>query len=122
MSVISFVSDLFTSKGLKRKIVAWLSTLVEFLLALPVLPPSLYGSIKILNQAIQILGGVAVTHAAVSKTLDKSVILSLAAAVNGLIFVSTFFPPLLIIVPTLIKISLFLSPLAAGTTLAKNTK
>jgi len=110
---------LFQSTGLKRKIVAWLTTLVGFLWIVPGLPVGIKEAIDVLNTAIEALGGVAVTQAVVKGTLNKTVLGSIGSTTSALLLVAYLIPVLWPIIPVLTKINLIVNSLAAGQTLGK---
>lgn len=109
------------ASGIKRKIAAWLTTIVAFILSIPFLPTEVTPIVHVLNIAIQALGGVAVTEAAVKGSVSKFALLSTAASINTLILLLNFFPSLYFLIPPLTKLSFIINALAAGSTL-KGTK
>lgn len=110
---------IFSSLGIKRQIVSWLTVIVGIVLSIPVLPPGVQSAVTLLNKLIEILGGVAVTHAAVEGTLTKDVLLSAGSSINVIIGLAWFIPVLVPFVPILVKLNLIINSLAVGTTLTR---
>ncbi len=113
----SFLSNLLSSTGLKRRIVAWLNTILGLVYASPALTASLGSDLPAVNAAIAALGGVAVTHAVVQGTATRYVLLTAASVLAFIIGLAGFVPALIHYVPALMRISAVISALAAGTTL-----
>lgn len=109
--------DVFLSVGMKRRVVAWLNTILGFIYVIPILPPSVQAAIITINQVIEALGGVAITQATASGTVSKHAILSAASAISFLTLLSFWIPGLGTLHPILLKLQLIVSAMAAGKTL-----
>lgn len=106
---------IFESAGLKRKIAAWLATVLELAQSYPELAPIVVA----LQPLVAALGGVAVGHAAAKGTVEKHPLLSTSAILSILIGVSHFIPVMQPFVPLLSKLAAFFGAAGIGRAMAK---
>jgi hypothetical protein len=105
---------MFTSSGVKRRLVAYLNALLEVARAFPELAPA----VSVLEQAIGLLGGVALVHAAGGGTLSKYKLAGISSLLSVIISVGHFVPALTPFMPVLTKLAAFFGALSTGDTLA----
>lgn len=115
--------SLFSSEGIKRKIAAWLISIINLLYPLTIFIPDLKPVLDTLEVGAQGLGAVAVVHAAASQTLSKSQILTASSIISLILFLSHFIALPAAILSALLKIQVTVAALGAGKTLidGKNT-
>lgn len=99
---------MFTS--LKRKIVGWLNIVIEFLRAVP----GTEHLIAPLEVAIGALGGVAIAHGGVKKSLSAEKLLLASSVLSLIIALSPFVSELQVAVPVLSKVAAFLAAFRFG--------
>lgn len=101
---------LFSSSGLKRRIV----TLLAFVLDLTQQIPGLEQVNAALTAALGALGGTALLHAGAAGTLSQEKLAGVVSVLYALIGLSWVFPPLLPLVPYLTKAATVLATLRIG--------
>lgn len=106
---------MFESTGVKRRIVALLVLVLEVLR----LVPGTEQIIALLDAAVGSLGGAALLHAGHQKTLSREKLAGAVSAIYLLIFLSSFFPPLVYLLPYLYKAAALLAAAKLGTTLGQ---
>lgn len=102
--------SLFSSRGIKRQIAGLLTAILEVIRAIPEALPF----VPLLESVIGILGGTAVTHAALAQSLNKHKLSTLASILAVVIAVAPYIPALLPFIPLLQKLAALLGALGAG--------